>query len=90
MIKMTVKLKFKDRKFLTDLTKTGNRNSREFEAAYILLVLDKGKRRDQIQGFYNVCRIQSSGLNEITWMKGLLGQFKMNHVPVNQSNMMKK
>lgn len=51
------KLKVKDRVFLINLTKTGNRNSREFERAYILLALDKGKRHDEISEFYNVSRI---------------------------------
>ena len=51
------KLKVKDREFLINLTKTGNRNSREFERAYILLALDKGKRHDEISEFYNVSRI---------------------------------
>lgn len=30
-----LKLKAKDSEFLTNLTKTGNRNSKEFERAYI-------------------------------------------------------
>jgi len=51
------KLKVKDREFLINLTKTGNRNSREFERAYILLALGKGKRHDEISEFYNVSRI---------------------------------
>ena len=50
-------LKLKDREFLTNLTKTGNRNSREFERAYILLALDKGKKHNEIEDFYNVSRI---------------------------------
>ena len=57
MSKMRFKLKQKDREFLTNLTKTGSRNSREFERAYILLALDKGKKHDEIQDFYNVSRI---------------------------------
>jgi transposase len=57
MTKMTFKLKLKDREFLTNLTKTGNRNSREFERAYILLALDKGKKPAEITDFYNVSRI---------------------------------
>jgi transposase len=57
MNKMTFKLKQKDCEFLTNLTKTGSRNSREFERAYILLALDKGKKHDEIQDFYNVSRI---------------------------------
>lgn len=51
------KLKSKDREFLTNLTKTGKRNSKEFERAYILLALDKGKKHDEIEDFYNVSRI---------------------------------
>lgn len=57
MPKTTLKLKSKDREFLINLTKTGNRNSREFERAYILLALDKGKKHDDISEFYNVSRI---------------------------------
>ena len=57
MNRMLFKLKVKDREFLTNLTKTGSRNSREFERAYILLALDKGKKHDEIQDFYNVSRI---------------------------------
>jgi len=51
------KLKAKDRKYLINLTKTGNRNSREFERAYVLLALDKGKKHQEISDFYNVSRI---------------------------------
>lgn len=51
------KLKSKDREFLTNLTKTGKRNSKEFERAYILLALDKSKKHDEIEDFYNVSRI---------------------------------
>ena len=51
------KLKLKDLEFLTNLTKTGKRNSKEFERAYILLALDKGKKHDEIEDFYNVSRI---------------------------------
>ena len=57
MTKMTFKLKENDRVFLTTLTKTGNRNSREFERAYILLALDKGKKPNEISDFFNVSRI---------------------------------
>ena len=57
MTKVTFKLKPKDREFLSNLTKTGNRNSREFERAYILLALDKGKKHNEIKDFYNVSRI---------------------------------
>jgi len=51
------KLKSKDRKFLKNLTKTGKRNSKEYERAYILLALDKGKKHNEIEDFYNVSRI---------------------------------
>ena len=69
MIKTEVKLKSKDREFLVNLTKTGIRNSREFERAYVLLALDKGKKHDEISEFYNVSRItiwrvKSKYLNE--------------------------
>ncbi len=47
----------KDKKFLIKLTKTGKRNSKEFERAYILLALDKGKKHEEIEDFYNVSRI---------------------------------
>ena len=57
MTKIVLKLKPKDREFLINLTKTGNRNSREFERAYILLALDKGKKHEEITEFYNVSRI---------------------------------
>ena len=46
-----------DRKLLIDLTKSGKRNSREFERAYIMLALDKGKKHEDIEDFYNVSRI---------------------------------
>jgi len=46
-----------DREFLETLVKTGKRNSREFEHAYILLALDKGKKHELIEEFYNVSRI---------------------------------
>lgn len=51
------KLRNKDKKFLLKLTKTGKRNSKEFERAYILLALDKGKSHEEIEDFYNVSRI---------------------------------
>jgi len=57
MNKLSLNLKSKDREFLINLTKTGNRNSREFERAYILLALDKGKKHEDITEFYNVSRI---------------------------------
>jgi putative transposase len=46
-----------DRELLETMTKTGKRNSREFEHAYILLALDKGKKHELIEEFYNVSRI---------------------------------
>src|SRR3990167_9064017 len=57
MTNLALKLKPKDREFLINLTKTGNRNSREFERAYVLLALDKGKKHQEISEFYNVSRI---------------------------------
>lgn len=57
MNKQAFRLKPKDREFLVKLTKTGNRNSREFERAYVLLALDKGKKHEEITEFYNVSRI---------------------------------
>jgi len=57
MTKVTLRLKSKEREFLNNLTKTGNRSSREFERAYVLLALDKGKKHDEISEFYNVSRI---------------------------------
>ena len=51
------KLNANDHEFLTSLTKTGRRNSKEFERAYILLALDKQKKHEEIQDFYNVSRI---------------------------------
>lgn len=69
MSKIPFTLKSKDRGFLINLTKTGNRNSREFERAYVLLALDKGKKHQEISEFYNVSRItiwrvKSKYLNE--------------------------
>ena len=58
MTKVALKLKSKDRKFLINLTKTGKHNSREFERAYVLLALDKGKKHAEISEFYNVSRIK--------------------------------
>lgn len=57
MYEKAFNLKTKDRLFLQKLTKTGKRNSREFEHAYILLALDKGKRQKDIEEFYQVSRI---------------------------------
>ncbi len=57
MIKVTLTIKAKAREFLNNLTKTGDRSSREFERAYVLLALDKGKKHDEISEFYNVSRI---------------------------------
>jgi transposase len=57
MTKLDFKLKAKDRMFLNYLTKSGKHDSREFERAYILLALDKGKKHNEIEDFYNVSRI---------------------------------
>ncbi|MEI6577789.1 MAG: helix-turn-helix domain-containing protein [Bacteroidota bacterium] len=57
MKNVSFKLKPKDREFLINLTKTGHRNSREFERAYVLLAIDKGKKNDEITDFYDVSRI---------------------------------
>ena len=57
MSRIAFALKTKDREFLLELTKSGKRNSREFERAYILLALDKGKKHEEIEDFYNVSRI---------------------------------
>lgn len=69
----TFKLKAKDREFLTNLTKTGSRNSREFERAYILLALDKGKKHDEIQDFYNVSRITIWRIKRNYMEEGVVG-----------------
>ena len=55
--KAKFELKGKDRKFLSNLTKNGNRNAREFERAYVLLALDKGKLHEEITDFLDVSRI---------------------------------
>jgi len=55
--KTKFQLKGKDRKFLSNLTKNGNRNAREFERAYVLLALDKGKLHEEITDFLDVSRI---------------------------------
>jgi putative transposase len=57
MTRKSIKLKQRERKFLIDLTKAGKHDSREFERAYILLALDKGKKHNEIEDFYNVSRI---------------------------------
>lgn len=57
MGKLKLNLNQRDRKFLNDLTKSGKHDSREFERAYILLALDKGKKHEEIEDFYNVSRI---------------------------------
>ena len=51
------KLKFEDLKLLLFQTKSGVRNCREFERAYVLIALDKGKTHEEIEEFYNVSRI---------------------------------
>ena len=45
-----------ERKYLKDLTKTGKRNAKEFERAYVLLALDKGKSHEEIEDFFAVSR----------------------------------
>jgi transposase len=50
-------LKEKDREFLSNLTKAGKHNAREFERAYVLLALDSGKLHQEISDFLNVSRI---------------------------------
>ena len=57
MAEIEFKLTTKEREFLANLTKSGNRNSREFVRAFILLALDKGKKHEEIKEFYNVSRI---------------------------------
>ena len=46
-----------DRELLIDLTKSGVRNSSEYERAYIMLALDKGKKHEDIEDFYDISRI---------------------------------
>jgi transposase len=70
---MSFKLKAKDREFLTNLTKIGSRHSREFERAYILLALDKGKKHDEIQDFYNVSRITIWRIKRNYMEEGVVG-----------------
>lgn len=53
----TIALKNKDREYLINLSKTGTHNAREFERAYVLLALDKGKKNEEISDFLNVSRI---------------------------------
>jgi len=50
-------LKEQDKIYLENLTKKGERDSKEFERAYILLALAKGKNHKEIEDFYNVNRI---------------------------------
>jgi putative transposase len=52
-----IRLKDDELRFLLTYTKTGNRNSKEFERSYILLALHKGKKHSEIEDFYNVSRI---------------------------------
>lgn len=47
----------KERNHLKNLTKTGKRKAKEFERAYVLLALDKGKSHEEIEEFFNVSRI---------------------------------
>ncbi len=76
MTKIVFKLKPKDREFLNNLTKTGNRNSREFERAYILLALDKGKKHEEITDFYNVSRITIWRIKKKYLISGVLEAIK--------------
>ena len=52
-----IELTRKEKKYLNDLTKTGKRNAKEFERAYVLLALDKGKSHEEIEDFFDVSRI---------------------------------
>ncbi len=52
-----IELSKKEKKYLENLTKTGRRNAKEFERAYVLLALDKGKGHEEIEDFFNVSRI---------------------------------
>jgi len=54
-----IELTKKERKYLKELTKTGKRNAKEFERAYVLLALDKGKSNEEIEDFFGVSRITS-------------------------------
>ena len=57
MERLAFRLTTIERELLIGLTKSGMRNSREFERAYIMLALDKGKKHEDIEDFYNVSRI---------------------------------
>lgn len=52
-----IELTKKEKKFLKKLTKTGKRNAKEFERAYVLLALDKGKSHAEVEDFLDVSRI---------------------------------
>ncbi len=52
-----IELTKKEKKFLEKLTKTGKRNAKEFERAYVLLAQDKGKSHEEIEGFLDVSRV---------------------------------
>jgi putative transposase len=56
MKKLEISLNKEELEFLYRFTKTGNRNSKEYERAYILLALDKGKGSKEIEDFYFVSR----------------------------------
>lgn len=57
MKKIEFRLRLRDSHILEDITKTGKRNAHEFERAYILLALGKGKQLADIQDYFNVSRI---------------------------------
>jgi transposase len=52
-----IEFRLRDSHILEDITKTGKRNAHEFEGAYILLALGKGKHLEDIQDYFNVSRI---------------------------------
>lgn len=54
MEKLTIKLTDQEIEYLTNFTKKGKRNSREFERAYILLAADKGVSNQLISELFHV------------------------------------
>lgn len=81
MTKIEFKLKPKDREFLFNCTKTGTRNAREFERAYVLLALDKGKKHEEITDFYNLSRITTWRIKKNYMESGVLAALKDEHRP---------
>jgi len=71
------------------LTKTGSRNSREFERAYVLLALDKGKKHQEITDFYNVSRITIWRIKNKYLEFEFWKRLKTSPAVVNQINMTK-